>query len=173
MIVVLLGYMGSGKSSIGRALSLLTPMQFIDLDDYISSAEGMSVAAIFKKEGEIYFRKREHQLLKSLLNTKDNLILSLGGGTPCYSSNMDLLNSNKNVLSIYLKASIPVLADRLFDEREGRPLISHLKSKDELVEFIGKHIFERKDFYQKADIILDTSILNESEVLEKIIFQLF
>ena len=85
MIIVLIGYMASGKSTIGRILADKLNYSFIDLDDYIEEKEQTSVSEIFKSKGEIYFRKLETTSLQALLNNKDNLVLSLGGGTPCYS----------------------------------------------------------------------------------------
>ena len=84
MKIVLLGYMASGKSTIGREISKKLDMKFIDLDDYISKREKRSISEIFKVEGEIYFRKIESSYLGEILNSKDSFILSLGGGTPCY-----------------------------------------------------------------------------------------
>ena len=91
MIVVLIGYMASGKSTLGRILANKLNYDFIDLDDYIEEKEQLLVSDIFKSKGELYFRKMETLYLKELLDNKTKLVLSLGGGTPCYSNNMDFI----------------------------------------------------------------------------------
>jgi len=85
MNIVLLGYMGCGKSSIGNELASKTAMEFLDLDDYIESQEKKSISQIFEDHGEIYFRKKEHLYLKEVLEKYKNSIISLGGGTPCFA----------------------------------------------------------------------------------------
>jgi shikimate kinase len=169
MIVVLMGYMGSGKSTIGKELATILNYRFIDLDDYIVTKEKNSVLNIFKTKGEIYFRKKETDYLKELINSSDDLVLALGGGTPCYGNNIELMTGHINVASFYLKLSIPLLTERLFNEREKRPLISHLNSEDQLLEFIGKHIFERVAFYNQAQFTIQTDYKSQQAVLENIL----
>ena len=94
MKIVLLGYMASGKSNIGKKLSKKLSMSFIDLDDYIIEKEKMTISDIFKAKGEIYFRLIENKYLKEILLEKKDFILSLGGGTPCYANNMEEINKN-------------------------------------------------------------------------------
>ena len=164
--IILLGYMGSGKSTVGRQLADDLNLPFIDLDNYIEDQLDMSIPDIFSKKGEIYFRKQEHLLLKQLLESDNPMVLSLGGGTPCYSQNMELVKEfTPNVF--YLKLGIPALAKRLGKEKEDRPLISHL-SDEELPEFIGKHLFERSPFYNQASQILNTEGLSGEEVVKEI-----
>ncbi len=152
MKIVLVGYMGSGKSTIGKMLAKKLKFGFIDLDDYIESSENSSIPAIFEEKGEIYFRKKEFEHLKDLLKDKDDFILSTGGGTPCYGENMNtILEATSNVF--YLKVSINGLMDRLILEKEERPMIANIPN-EELPEFIGKHLFERSYFYSKAQHIL-------------------
>lgn len=172
MNVILIGYMGSGKSSVGRKLSEVLQYDYLDLDDYIQQQEGKTITEIFKNRGEIYFRKVESKYLKELISSKDNTIISLGGGTPCYGNNMEAIRSSNNTLSIYLKTSIAILSDRLILEKEKRPLISHLKDKDELIEFIGKHLFERSAYYSQSDIIINTDQKSLDEVVEMIVARL-
>lgn len=149
MKVILLGYMTSGKTAVGKALSKKQFLPFIDLDKYISEKERLSIKEIFKTKGEIYFRKIEHLYLKELLDLEEKFVLSLGGGTPCYAGNMNLITSNKNTVSIYLEANIPTLVERLQKGKARRPLVSKL-SDEKLVEFVAKHLFERRNFYQQA-----------------------
>ncbi len=141
--------MGSGKSTIGKLLAGNLNYEFIDLDKYIESSEKMKIPKIFESKGEIYFRKKEFDYLNEILDTKDDFVLSTGGGTPCYGENMNaILLATSNVF--YLKVSIAGLINRLISEKEHRPLISNIPN-EELPEFIGKHLFERSYFYSRAN----------------------
>ena len=101
------------------------------------------------------------------------MVLSLGGGTPCYSSNMQAILDAKNAISIYLKASIPTLVERLKIEKSKRPLIAHIETDELLIEFIGKHLFERTPFYSQAQVTISTDNKKENDIIEELIFQLF
>jgi shikimate kinase len=173
MIITLLGYMASGKSTIGRELSEKLQYKFIDLDDFISEKEGQTIQDIFKNKGEIYFRKQEHHYLKEILDTHDDIVLSLGGGTPCYAQNMEVLNSNSKVQSFYLKASLNTIVKRLWQERAKRPLVAHIQDKEQLLEFIGKHLFERAPYYEQAAFKIAIDDLKSSAIVEAIVAQLF
>ncbi|MDD3723627.1 MAG: shikimate kinase, partial [Lutibacter sp.] len=96
MKIVLLGYMASGKSAVGRILSEKLNIQFIDLDSFIEEKEQLSISEIFETKGEIYFRKIEGIYLQELLNSKESTVISLGGGTPCYGNNIDLIENKSN-----------------------------------------------------------------------------
>ena len=154
--------MASGKSTIGREISKKLDMKFIDLDDYISKREKSSISEIFKVKGEIYFRRIESFYLSEILNSKDSFILSLGGGTPCYSNNMELI-LNSEASSIYIKASIKTLVARLTSEKNKRPLVAELEN-DKLTEFVAKHLFERRFFYEQASI----TVITEDKSIEEI-----
>ncbi|MET7030602.1 shikimate kinase [Sediminicola luteus] len=148
MKIVLVGYMGSGKTTVGKELSKYLGFRFLDLDAYIEEKTGMKIPAIFKEKGELFFRKLEHQYLSEVLEKNSDIILSTGGGTPCYSGNMEVISRlTKNVF--YLRVSIPELVKRLTKEKEYRPLIAHIEEAD-LPEFFGKHLFERSPFYSLA-----------------------
>ena len=164
--------MGAGKSSVGKKLSEVLGFDYLDLDDYIQEKEGKSINEIFSTKGEIYFRKIESKYLNEIIS-KSNSVISLGGGTPCYGNNMKHIKESKNTSSIYLKSSIISLTDRLLLEKDKRPLISHLKSKEELQEFIGKHLFERSAYYNLSDITINTDRNSIDEVVESIVLKLF
>ena len=166
MKIVLLGYMASGKSTIGRAISKKLDMKFIDLDDYITKREKTSISEIFKVKGEIYFRRIESSYLSEILNSKDSFILSLGGGTPCYSNNMELI-LNSEASSIYIKAGIKTLVSRLTAEKNRRPLVAELED-DKLVEFVAKHLFERRFFYEQASMTVNTEDKSTEEITTEI-----
>src|SRR5699024_5633912 len=114
------------------------------------------------------FRKLESEHLKTILNAHENLVFSLGGGTPCYANNMEVIKSHKNALSFYLKVNLEVLTERLFGEKDKRPLISEIKTKEKLDDFIRKHLFERQFFYYQSDVSLDCSYLKPDEVVKEI-----
>lgn len=160
--IVLLGYMGCGKSTIANKLSKIIEIPFVDLDKKIEEKTNLSINGIFEKHGEIYFRKLEHEVFVELLNSPDNLIIGLGGGTPCYANNHELLKID-TVTSIYLKASIETLFNRLNHNKSKRPLIAD-KSEDEMKEFIAKHLFDRSFYYNQAQhkVVVDDKTIEET-----------
>jgi shikimate kinase len=164
--IILLGYMGSGKSTIAQLLSEHLLVKLLDLDEVIEAQSQMSISEIFKNKGEIYFRKIEHQIFQELITSDQEFILSLGGGTPCYANNHELLQL-PGVLSFYLKASPDVLFERLKSQKHLRPLLQD-KTDEELKEYIAPHLFERSYFYQKATFTIDTGILSAAEVVLEI-----
>lgn len=160
--IILLGYMGCGKSTIANKLSERTAIPFLDLDQYIENQSQLSIKELFQKYGEIYFRKLEHDALVTLLEKNENLIIGLGGGTPCYANNHELLQ-RPDVVSIYLKASIATLFERLSRNKSNRPLIANLNDA-ELQEFIAKHLFDRSYYYNQAQhkVIVDDKKVDET-----------
>jgi shikimate kinase len=165
--IILLGYMGSGKSTIGRKLAEHLGLEFLDLDTEIEKKHQMSVSSIFETKGEVYFRKQEHLLLHEIIDNKDNFILSLGGGTPCYANN-HLALQREDVRSFYLKGSIETLATRLEKEKEHRPLLNQ-NSDDTLETFIAKHLFDRSYFYYQAKNIITIDNKSPEQVTQDII----
>lgn len=160
MKIVLLGYMASGKSAVGKILAESMKLQFIDLDEYIEEKENLSIKNIFSFKGEIYFRRKESEYLQELMNLDSNYVISLGGGTPCYGNNMDMVTSNSK--SFYLSASINTIFNRINNETSQRPLVATI-GINSLQEYIGKHLFERSTFYNKAD---KTILVNEKSLIE-------
>lgn len=146
--IILLGYMGCGKSTISKRLSISTGIPLVDLDKCIEKRMKLSINKIFKQKGEIFFRQLEREIFIELLNSPESLIIALGGGTPCYANNHELLNG-ENRISIYLKASVDSLVSRLILNRSKRPIIAK-KTEEELREFIAKHLFDRSFYYNQA-----------------------
>ena len=146
--IILLGYMGSGKSTIAKLLSEKTKITLFDLDEMIEERANLSVKEIFEQKGEIYFRKLENQIFKELMTSDEKMIISLGGGTPCYAGNDEMLNG-ENIASFYLKGSIETLYQRLVLSKENRPLIAG-QSEEGMKEYIAMHLFERSFYYNKA-----------------------
>ncbi len=166
MIISLLGYMGSGKSHVAKSLAEKLSKKNIDLDDEISFRLNLSIPEIFNQKGEIYFRKQERMVLQELLHTENDIVLSLGGGTPCYYDNIELINQHTE--SIFLLTSGQILAQRILKEKETRPLLARI-TPDELPEYIAKHLFERNSFYSKAKHVINTDNLSADKVAEEII----
>ncbi|WP_185866195.1 shikimate kinase [Blattabacterium cuenoti] len=166
MKITLIGYMGSGKTSIGKKLSKEINLDFYDLDAILVENKKESIFNLFKKEGEFSFRKREHLMLKKVLKKKDEYVLSVGGGTPCFYNNIYLLN--KYSKTFYLKTNSYTLFKRLFLEKKTRPLIAHL-SKNELFQFIMKHLLQRTYFYEKSYEKINVSEKSKSDIVKEII----
>ena len=160
--IILIGYMGSGKTTVGKALSKETGMMFYDLDWYIESRMRKSVSQIFAEKGEEGFRKIEYNMLHEVAEFED-VIISCGGGTPCFFDNMDYLNQQGDV--IYLKATPETLYKHLLMAKVERPLLKG-KSSEELVAYITEHLKERAPFYEKARYTLDVNVLDEYDKIK-------
>ena len=161
--------MGSGKTLVSKELNILNNFKIFDLDTEISKQNNRSITEIFKEKGEIFFRKTEKEVLEKILSTEKNIILSLGGGTPCYYNNIDSIN--EKTISIFLKTNVKTLAQRLSSEKDKRPLIQNISNED-LPEFIAKHLFERNPFYNQAKITINTDNLSAREIAEEILTQI-
>lgn len=169
MTISLMGYMGSGKTLVSKELSILNNFKIFDLDTEISKQNNRSITEIFKEKGEIFFRKTEKEVLEKILSSEKNIILSLGGGTPCYYNNIDSIN--EKTISVFLKTNVKTLAQRLSSEKDKRPLIQNISNED-LPEFIAKHLFERNPFYNQAKITINTDNLSAREIAEEILIQI-
>ena len=155
--IVLVGYMGSGKTTVGKALSKETGMMFYDLDWYIENRMHTTVSKLFTERGEEAFRKIEYSMLHEVAEFED-VIISCGGGTPCFFDNMDYLNQQGDV--VYLKASPDTLYKHLLMAKVERPLLKG-KSPEELIAYITEHLKERAPFYEKARYTLDVNVLDD------------
>jgi shikimate kinase len=158
--------MASGKSTIGKRLSKKLSMNFIDLDDYIIQKEKMSITDVFKEKGEVYFRVAENKYLKEILSKNDNFVLSLGGGTPCYANNMEEINK-ENIISVYLQGTTATMIARLIRKKAKRPLIASLDD-DKIPEFVAKHLFERRHFYEQAKMTIKIDDKTKKEVSKEL-----
>ena len=160
--IILLGYMGCGKSTIAEKLSGLLHLPFVDLDKSIELKARMTINQIFESFGEVYFRKLEHDVFVELLATSENQIIGLGGGTPCYANNHELLKG-EGITSVYLKASVETLFNRLSQNKSKRPIVAN-KSEAELQEFIAKHLFDRSYYYNQAEykVAVDGKSIDET-----------
>lgn len=166
--IILIGYMGSGKTTVGKALSKETGMMFYDLDWYIESRMRKTVAQIFAEKGEKGFRKIEHNMLHEVAEF-ENVIISCGGGTPCFFDNIDYINQQGEV--VYLKATPEVLYRHLLMGKTERPLIKN-KTPEELVAYITEQVAKREEFYNKARYTLDVSLMDDYEKIQLSVDQL-
>ena len=144
--IILIGYMGAGKTTIGKALSKELDMMFYDLDWYIETRMHRTVAQIFAEKGEEGFRKIEHNMLHEVAEF-ENVVISCGGGTPCFFDNMDYMNQQAD--TIYLKASPEILQYHLSIGKGVRPLLLG-KTKEEVQVFIREQLAQREHFYSQA-----------------------
>ena len=162
--------MGSGKSTVGKRLVEKlsrrdeTNFDFIDFDKLIEKETGKTITEIFDSDGEEKFRLLEHEYLKKLLN-KENAVISLGGGTPCFHNNIQVINNNG--ISVYLEMSSDSLINRLSKAKNKRPLIRDLNEVD-LKSFIEANLEKRKPVYQKANHIIQSDQLSTDVIIEKI-----
>ena len=169
--VFLIGYMGCGKTILGKALASQLNTSFIDLDNKIEEYENKSVKEIFESKGELYFRQIERKILLNFISSSSPKVVSLGGGTPCYFNNMSDLVSSAHQ-TIYFKASIDSLVNRLKDEHFKRPLIQHLNNETQIRDFISKHLFERSSFYEMAQIKIIIDKKSIPEIIGEILLSL-
>lgn len=149
--IFLIGFMGSGKSTTGKELASHLKWSFIDLDEMIEEMTGMKISKIFAEKGEDFFRKTESVVLHSLVS-ETNAVISTGGGTPCFSDNMDFMLNNG--LTVYLRMTPSRLKSRLADASDERPLLKGISMK-ELQKYISGKLSEREKWYSRAEIITD------------------
>lgn len=149
--VYIIGFMGSGKSTVGKKLAAAMGWSFIDLDRTIEAMEGKSIPAIFEHDGEDHFRKIEAEALRTM-KLRSEIIISTGGGTPCHGSNMDYMLETG--LTVYLKMKPEQLTKRLLESTGQRPLIKNIED-DKLLPFIEEKLHYREKWYERADIIVE------------------
>ncbi len=153
----LIGFMGSGKSHWGQQLSREFKMPYIDLDEAIVQDMQMDITEIFSRFGEEYFRKKEKELLEKLVLEHPSLILSCGGGTPCFFNNIEFMKASGTV--VWLNTRVEVLLERLIEGRKNRPVLKDIADAD-LKDTIIRKLNERRMYYDQAHIVID----NESSI---------
>lgn len=152
MRIFLLGYMGCGKSTVGKRLAKRLNIPFFDLDKYIENTTNKSISDIFEKEGEAAFRGMERKYLKELVLANETFLIATGGGTPCFYDNLKFMVEHGT--TIYLKMDVASLTYRLLHAKEQRPLIKG-KSEEELSAFVKQHLEERKEYYEQTHFIVN------------------
>lgn len=159
--------MGSGKSYVGKKLAAELQFDFLDLDALIESTENQTIADVFNTKGEAYFRNIESENLKKIEKNK-KIIISTGGGTPCFFDNMDFMNDNGT--TIFLNPTIDILFERLRSETTKRPLLAD-NSDETLRLFISQKLENRLKYYEKARHIINIATF-EQNVIQEIIDKL-
>lgn len=144
--------MGSGKTHWGRQVAERLGLPFFDLDEVITQEEGKSIPGIFAAEGEEYFRSREKDILERLVDENTNMVLSCGGGTPCFFNNIEFMKKYGTV--VWLNTHVEVLMQRLMKEREQRPLLKDITDAD-LKHYIIRKLNDRRMYYELADVVID------------------
>jgi shikimate kinase len=160
--IILVGYMGAGKTTIGRALAKELGLRFYDLDWYIENRRHKKVAQLFSEQGEEAFRRIEYNMLHEVAEFED-VVLSCGGGTPCFFDNIDYMNQQGQV--VYLRCSPEVLHSHLVMSKNERPLLKG-KSPEELTDFIRQQLSYREQFYSKARYHFDVSLMDNNEKIK-------
>lgn len=151
MRIFLVGFMFSGKSTVGKKLASIMGYDFIDTDKYYEDKYKISIFDFFEKFGEEMFRKFEHEILKELV-VKDNVIISTGGGLPCFNENMELINDKG--ISIYLEMPFKAIINRQKNSKQKRPLLQN-KTQEEIEEYLKDLLTKREPIYQKSKITID------------------
>jgi len=165
MRIFLIGFMGSGKTHWGKILSQQTSLPYFDLDEVIMASEKKTVQQIFHDNGEEYFRVKEQEVLEALVEDHDDIIISTGGGTPCFFNNIDFMRQQGKV--VWLNTSVDILLERLLRQKHSRPLIKNI-SDSELKSFIIKKLQDRKMYYEQAHVMLHEEVVTTESLLKSI-----
>ena len=167
MKIFLVGYMGCGKSSLGRKVAKAGGMRFVDMDSIIEQREGASVNDIFRYEGEEYFRQLERAIIDELAQSDEDLVISTGGGVPTWQDNMQRINQIGK--SVYLRRTAQQIASRLSPHgRQKRPKLRGLND-EELVAFMTENMAQRVPYYALASHCVDCASLSDEELVENIL----
>ena len=166
--IIIIGYMGAGKTTVGKALAKELGVMFYDLDWYIESRMRKTVKQIFDEMGEEGFRHIEHNMLHEVAEF-ENVVVSCGGGTPCFFDNMDYMNQAGE--TIYLKASPETLHAHLKMGKGVRPLLLN-KTPEEVDVFIREQLKQREPFYEKAKHIIDVNVMDNFDKINKMVQQI-
>lgn len=165
--IFLIGFMGSGKTTLGRKLAKKLGYKFVDMDDLIVQTSGMTIPGIFAEHGEALFRKWESDVLMEVIR-QEQIVVATGGGAPCFNNNIDVMNENG--LTIYLQLSPEAIMDRLQHSKTERPLVKG-KSDEELIKYIKDLLETRDPHYLKSRLIIrgmDLSAEHLSSLVDKI-----
>ncbi len=157
--------MGAGKSSLGKGLADYLGYNFVDTDSWIENRSCKSVQEIFSENGETFFRAKEKECIEFLFD-QQKCVVSTGGGLPCHSDLIDLMNDLGTVF--YLKASSSMLTDRLFEELYSRPKLNGISTKLELYNFITKHLVKREEHYLKAAHQIHLDVKSSDDLIREI-----
>jgi shikimate kinase len=163
--ICLMGMPGCGKSTVGKLLAEKLHFEFIDLDAEIEKTTQKTISQIFETEGETSFRQKEKEALKQALQ-KENTVIALGGGTPCFFDNMDKINAA--AFSVYLNTPVTILHQRLLKEQAQRPLLAG-KTPDALLAYLQDKLKERSAFFESAAVQIDCSKKDAAQITQETI----
>lgn len=161
MRIYLLGFMGSGKSSLGKRLAKRLHYYFVDLDEEVEQLAGMSISDIFIRYGETHFRQLEQQALQATAQLH-KAVIATGGGTPCFFDNMQFINAHG--ASVYLRMSPASLAYRLEHAQKKRPLVENIKG-EQLLKYIEQKLGEREPYYLQAKCIIKGETVKTEQIV--------
>ena len=163
-MIFLVGFMGCGKSTVGRKMAALGGYSFVDLDEVVAERAGMTVQEIFATQGEGEFRRLEREAIEQL-SLQERTIVATGGGAPCYGDNMQLLSERGT--TVYLKMSALRLRDRLLHVRVPRPKVAGL-APEELLDYVSTLLAEREPYYMQSRIIVDCDNVSSDRVVGRL-----
>lgn len=167
MRIFLIGFMGSGKTHWGKQLAELLKIPFIDLDEKITIKEGKSIAQIFAESGEEFFRSREKEMLEEIIDANESAVISVGGGTPCFFNNIELMKKRGTV--VWLNTHVDLLLERLIREKSSRPLLNKIDD-DDLRNYIVRKLNERRIYYEQAHLVVDNECqMSPSKFIQNIL----
>jgi shikimate kinase len=165
MKIFLIGFMASGKSTVGQELASVLDYKFVDLDTYIEEKYKKTIKILFEFHGEDYFRQIENDALKEVAAMDNNIVVASGGGTSCFYNSVDFMNEQG--ITIYLRVEVTELLSRLIASKKDRPLLWG-KSTEELNNYIIRVLEERKKYYEKAKLTIDMSNVNVAQLAKMI-----
>ncbi len=165
-LVFICGFMASGKTTHGKQLARNIGYHFIDLDDYTETKFDQNITDLFKEKGEAEFRNIETESLKECIRDNQKTVIALGGGTPCFNHNLDLIKASGKL--VYLKMDAEALYKRVFGIKAQRPLLANQEDK-EMLQYIETLLQARETFYSQADLIIYNNNLQEEEMKETVV----
>ncbi|MBO9571011.1 MAG: shikimate kinase [Chitinophagaceae bacterium] len=167
MRVFLIGFMGSGKTHWGKQLASQLKIPFFDLDEVIVQTEKKSIPEIFAACGEEHFRMIEKEALESLIDDHESMVLSCGGGTPCFFNNIERMK--KYGVVVWLNTHSEVILQRLMKDKSSRPLLKNIADED-MKSYIVRKLNERRMYYEQADVVIDNeNSISSGEFIQTIL----
>lgn len=166
MRIYLIGFMGVGKTHWGKILSNKLGLPFYDLDVLIEQNEGRSINQIFEEDGEEYFRTKERDILRTFSEENDSMLLSCGGGAPCFFNNIDFMNTMG--VTVWINTPFEILLGRLRQGKNNRPLLKDL-TDEQLKAYIVKKNADRRMYYEQAKVIVDDHVIEIEKMIKQIL----